>query len=209
MKNSNLRYAAYISGSGSNIKKVVESNSNLSKKIKLIFSDNSNKAIKEMCNKNDIIYVEYDPSSKILFSDYMLRTFEKYNIDYCFSFGTKLLKGDILIKYKNRIINFHPSLLPHFPGFNAIDKAIESNVKIIGNTTHFIDESIDGGPIILQSVVHVEKFFENGYESIIEEQIVLMEKIDMLLTTDRIHVENGKVKIENANYFITQIYPDV
>lgn len=215
MEESNFRYAVYISGVGTNIKKVINKNSDLSRKIKLIISDNKeNNIVKELCKQNNIIYIEFEfkgikKNKSIAFSDYLLDELEKNDIDYCFSFGTCILKGNILEKYKYKIINFHPSILPHFPGLKAIDKAIESNVNIIGNTAHFIDENIDTGPIILQNVVHKEMFLKNGYDAVLEGQVVLMEKIDRLLSEDRIHIVEEKVKIDNANYFVSNIYPEV
>ncbi|MBR5597731.1 MAG: hypothetical protein IKW30_10045 [Lachnospiraceae bacterium] len=211
---NSLRYAVYVSGSGTNIKKVLQRKINLISKIKIIITDNANIELEELCKQKNIKYKLYVHEDTVRnksesFSDYLLTHLIGNKIDFCFSFGTCILKGKLLEIYKNKIINFHPSLLPHFAGLNAIDKAIESNVKIIGNTAHFIDENIDTGPIILQNVVHVENFLNNGYEVILEEQIVLMEKIDILLTEDRLHVIDNKVLIDNANYTKSNIYPDI
>ena len=58
-------------------------------------------------------------------------------------------------KYKNKLINIHPSLLPAFPGANAVADTLEYGVKISGVTVHFVDEDMDSGPIIAQNVVPV------------------------------------------------------
>ena len=65
----------------------------------------------------------------------------------------RLLAGALLSRYRGRLFNIHPSLLPAFPGLNPIDQQLGSDARILGNTVHMIDASIDGGPIVMQSVV--------------------------------------------------------
>jgi phosphoribosylglycinamide formyltransferase 1 len=62
----------------------------------------------------------------------------------------ELLGPDLIARFRGRIINVHPALLPAFPGVGAIEKALEHGVKVIGVTVHFVDEGVDSGPIILQ-----------------------------------------------------------
>ena len=66
------------------------------------------------------------------------------------------LVGDVLLAaYENRIINIHPSLLPSFPGKDAIGQAFAHGVKVTGVTVHFVDAGMDTGPIIAQRAVDV------------------------------------------------------
>lgn len=67
----------------------------------------------------------------------------------------KLLPDFIVQEYENRIINIHPSLLPAFQGMHAIRRAFEYGVKITGCTTHFVDSTLDGGKVILQTIVKI------------------------------------------------------
>jgi phosphoribosylglycinamide formyltransferase-1 len=67
----------------------------------------------------------------------------------------RLLMGDIMNEYKLKIINLHYSLLPAFSGFQALDRAIEKGVKFCGATVHFVDESVDDGPIIAQALLPI------------------------------------------------------
>lgn len=62
----------------------------------------------------------------------------------------ELLSAPFVARFRNRIINVHPALLPSFPGLEAIDRALEHGVKVTGVTVHFVDEGVDSGPIILQ-----------------------------------------------------------
>ncbi|HAO67050.1 MAG TPA: phosphoribosylglycinamide formyltransferase, partial [Verrucomicrobiales bacterium] len=67
----------------------------------------------------------------------------------------RILKGDFLKAFPNRVINIHPSLLPSFPGLEAWKQALEYGVKYTGCTVHFVDQGIDTGAIILQETVPV------------------------------------------------------
>jgi phosphoribosylglycinamide formyltransferase-1 len=68
----------------------------------------------------------------------------------------RLLSPQFIEAFRGRILNIHPSLLPSFPGLDAQRQAIEYGVKWTGCTVHFVDETLDGGPIIAQEIVPVE-----------------------------------------------------
>jgi phosphoribosylglycinamide formyltransferase 1 len=74
----------------------------------------------------------------------------------CLAGYMRLLSGDFVSAFPNRIINIHPSLLPAFPGLDAQRQAVEYGVKISGCTVHFVDERLDHGAIILQRAVEVK-----------------------------------------------------
>jgi phosphoribosylglycinamide formyltransferase-1 len=67
----------------------------------------------------------------------------------------RILKGDFLRAFENRVINIHPSLLPAFPGLEAWKQAFDYGVKVVGCTVHFVEQGIDTGPIIAQQTVPV------------------------------------------------------
>jgi phosphoribosylglycinamide formyltransferase-1 len=69
----------------------------------------------------------------------------------------RVLKLPFLMKFEGRIINLHPSLLPSFPGLDAIGQAFRRGVKITGCTVHYVTADIDGGPIIDQAAVRIEE----------------------------------------------------
>jgi len=73
----------------------------------------------------------------------------------CLAGYMRLLSPVFIAAYRGRILNIHPSLLPAFPGLDAQRQAIEHGVKFSGCTVHFVDETLDGGPIITQRVVPV------------------------------------------------------
>jgi len=67
----------------------------------------------------------------------------------------RILKGDFLRAFHERVVNIHPSLLPAFPGLEAWKQALDSGVKVTGCTVHFVDQGVDSGPIIAQETVPV------------------------------------------------------
>jgi phosphoribosylglycinamide formyltransferase-1 len=67
----------------------------------------------------------------------------------------RILKGDFLRAFHQRVVNIHPSLLPAFPGLEAWKQALEHGVKVTGCTVHFVDQGVDSGPIIAQETVPV------------------------------------------------------
>ena len=73
----------------------------------------------------------------------------------CLAGYMRLLSSYFIEAYRNRILNIHPSLLPAFPGLDAPARVIEHGVKWTGCTVHFVDETLDGGPIVGQKVVPV------------------------------------------------------
>jgi phosphoribosylglycinamide formyltransferase-1 len=67
----------------------------------------------------------------------------------------ELLTPDFIDRFRDRIVNVHPSLLPAFPGLRAIERAVEAGVERTGVTVHFVDEGVDTGPIVLQEALEL------------------------------------------------------
>ena len=81
---------------------------------------------------------------------------QQHQVDLvCLAGYMRLLSPDFLSAYHNRILNIHPSLLPAFPGLDAQQQALKHGVKFSGCTVHFVDQTLDGGPIIAQRIVPV------------------------------------------------------
>jgi phosphoribosylglycinamide formyltransferase-1 len=67
----------------------------------------------------------------------------------------QLLSPGFLERFRGRVINVHPALLPAFPGLHAVQQALDYGVKVFGVTVHFVDEGVDTGPVILQRAVEL------------------------------------------------------
>lgn len=210
-----MNIAFYVSGKASRLEKILEGNFKLLEDVKLVFSDDADTLfLKPVLLQRGIAYElldhkKIDKSLKrsLVISNALLKALKAKEIDYCFCFGRHLLKGEILTQYENKIINFHPAILPFFPGMDAIDQAIEAKVKVLGNTAHFIDQGMDTGPIIMQNVISVEVFKEKGYAGVLDYQLIMIEKIHEWLRLDMISVKSGEVVIEGSNNTEAVFFP--
>jgi len=108
----------------------------------------------------------------------------------CLAGYMRLLSPYFISAFPQRILNIHPSLLPSFPGLEAQKQALDYGVKFAGCTVHFVDENLDAGPIILQSVVPVE---DNDTEESLSARVLKEEH--------RIYSEAVKIVLE-GNYKI-------
>ena len=87
----------------------------------------------------------------------------------CLAGFMRIISPEFVKKYKNRIINIHPALLPAFPGLDSQKQALEYGVKYSGCTVHFVDSGMDTGPIIIQSIVKIK---ENDTEETLAKRIL-------------------------------------
>ena len=95
--------------------------------------------------------------NRAMHEDAVLRALDSARPDYIALAGyMRFLSAPFIERWRNRIVNIHPSLLPSFPGVDAQAQAVAYGVKVSGCTVHFVDEDLDSGPIILQAVVPVQ-----------------------------------------------------
>lgn len=216
-----MKYGFYISGKSSRLKNFLnQDKSSVFEQIHVVVSDYPvEKQLKELIIiKHRIKLIEFDYShlegktskeKSLDFSNFLLESLSNSSIDYCFSFGSHILSGELLEKYQNRIINFHPALLPMFPGIKAIDQASDYvNVLLVGNTAHFIDSGVDTGPIIMQSVIPIMNFKKtHNYDLILDLQILMLNSLIDIINNGDLILHNNSVYIRNADYSAFNIYP--
>ncbi len=104
----------------------------------------------------------------------VMRTLAKHGVTprnglVCLAGFMRIISPGFVKKYKNRIINIHPALLPAFPGLDSQKQALEHGAKYSGCTVHFVDTEMDSGPIIIQAVVKVK---ENDTEESLSKRIL-------------------------------------
>ena len=111
----------------------------------------------------------------------------------------KLVGKTIIGKFKNRIMNIHPALLPSFKGICAQKDAVDYGVKISGATVHFVDEGMDSGPIIIQTSVIVkdDDTPEKLAERILKEEHRIYPEAIKLFSEGKIEISGRRVKIKN------------
>ncbi|HOW52798.1 MAG TPA: phosphoribosylglycinamide formyltransferase [bacterium] len=129
----------------------------------------------------------------------LLEAIVSYPVDLIVLAGfMRVLSPYFLSRFPGKIINIHPSLLPAFPGVDAQHQAFDHGVKISGCTVHFVDESLDGGPILLQKAV--ERLdgdtTEDLRQRILTEEHKLLSEAIEIVTTGRYRVSNRYVRVE-------------
>ncbi|MDE1838892.1 MAG: phosphoribosylglycinamide formyltransferase [Thaumarchaeota archaeon] len=107
----------------------------------------------------------------------LVSVLEKYEVTpqnglICLAGFMRIMSPEFIRHYKGRIMNIHPAILPSFPGLHSQRQALEYGVKYSGCTVHFVDEGVDTGPIILQSVVKIK---DNDTEESISKKILKQE----------------------------------
>jgi len=117
----------------------------------------------------------------------------------CLAGIMRIISPYFIKKYKNRILNIHPALLPAFPGLDAQKQAIQFGAKISGCTVHIVDEGVDTGPVIIQDVV---KISNNDTEKTLSKKILVKEhkiypKAVELFAKKKISIKGRTVKIKN------------
>lgn len=115
----------------------------------------------------------------------------------CLAGFMRILSPEFIKKYKNKILNIHPAILPAFPGLDAQKQAIDSGVRYSGCTVHFVDEGIDTGPILVQEIVKVRS---NDTEETLAKRILAKEhkaypEAVRLIAERKINVVGRRVKI--------------
>ena len=201
------RIAVFASGFGSNLQALIDYNKNHSLKgeIVLVFSNNKDANALNRAKKNKIKTVSMDPSTYSTREQYdtkIIELLEEEKIDIIVLAGYMLLLSQGFVrKFKNRIINIHPALLPSFKGTHGIKDAYEYGAKVTGVTVHFVDEGLDSGPIILQQAVDIDQ--DESVEELEEKIHRIEHKIYPLAVKyfceDRLKIEGKKVKILNKN----------
>jgi len=119
----------------------------------------------------------------------------------CLAGYMRLLSPYFIAAFPNRILNIHPSLLPSFPGLEAQRQALEHGVKIAGCTVHFVDESLDAGPIILQASVAVRNDDTEATlsERILREEHRIYSEAVRIVLEGRYRIEGRRVLIQPEN----------
>ena len=159
--NKKVKIAVLVSGGGTNLQALIDAQKKeilKSGKIELVISNNSNAFALKRAEENNIPFEIID---KKIFEEKLKEILLSYKIELIVLAGfTAILPASFVKDYDKRIINIHPSLIPSFCGkcFYGIkvhEAALKKGVKITGATTHFVNEIVDGGEIIMQKAVEV------------------------------------------------------
>jgi phosphoribosylglycinamide formyltransferase-1 len=151
------------SGRGSNLEAIILNKERgvLQAGIAVVISDNQNARALELARAHNVKALWVDPGPKKTwllpeFEEKYVQTLKDHNVDLvCLAGFMRIIKQPLLTAFAGRILNIHPSLLPAFPGLEVQKKALEWGVKFSGCTVHFVDDTVDGGPIVTQAAVAI------------------------------------------------------
>ena len=153
-----INIAVLASGSGTNLQALIDA-SDLGADICLVVSDRPGAAALRRAEAVGIesrVVPWADFDSRAEFTKTILGEIESSGAQAVVLAGfMRVLSGELIGVFRNRVLNIHPSLLPAFPGANAVQQALDQGVKVTGVTVHFVDEEVDHGPIIAQRAVPV------------------------------------------------------
>jgi phosphoribosylglycinamide formyltransferase-1 len=109
----------------------------------------------------------------------------------------QLLSPDFVARFRNRVINVHPALLPSFPGIDAVQQAIDHGSKVTGVTVHFVDEGVDSGPIIMQRPVIIpsSRDWDETEELIHETEHTLLPETIRLIAAGRVSFDQSNPRV--------------
>lgn len=155
------RIGILISGRGSNMLALVDAVDEgriPGAEIALVVSDHADAAGLARANERGIktSAIERNEGPREEHERAIVAALQEHDVDFvCLAGYMRVLSNYFINAYRNRILNIHPSLLPAFPGLDVHARVLESGVKWSGCTVHFVDETLDGGPIVAQKIVPV------------------------------------------------------
>ena len=184
------------SGRGSNLEAIIRNikNGTLHANLACVISDREDARALQLARDHGYKAIYLDPGPKKTwllpeFEENYVKTLQEYKVDLlCLAGFMRVIKKPLLTAYAGRILNIHPSLLPAFPGLGVQQKALDYGVKFSGCTVHFVDDTVDGGPIIVQAAVPI------------------MDDDDAEILADRILKEEHRIYTEAINLVVSGKY---
>ena len=190
---------------GTDLQSVIDAigSKQLSSKISVVISNKEDAYILERAKKHNIeaVFIDSKGKKRKEFDREVNSTLERYNVDLILLIGyMRILSPGFVNKWKNKIMNIHPSLLPAFAGEMDKDvhaKVLKSGVKETGCTLHFVAEDVDAGPIIMQKKVEIDKneTVDSLREKVQKTEQEVIVKALKLYEDGKVKIEEGKVKI--------------
>ncbi len=204
-----LNLAILISGRGSNMESILKSIKKKKIPIKpiIVISNKSDAKgldiAKKLGVKTEVVESKGFKGDRWEYDKKIIKVLEENNVTQknglvCLAGFMRIISPQFVQKYKNRIINMHPALLPAFPGLDAQKQALEYGAKYSGCTVHFVDDGVDTGPIILQSIVKIK---DDDTEETLSKRILKEEHKAYPKAIELI--AKGKIKINGRRAFVS------
>ncbi len=205
-----LKVAVLVSGGGTNLQAILDAIDNrtiTNAKVEVVISNNKNAYALERAKNHGIEALCVSPKdyeTRDAFNEAFLEKLDSYNPDLVVLAGfLVVIPEQMIAKYRNHIINIHPSLIPSFCGtgyygLKVHEGVLKRGVKVTGATVHFVDEGTDTGPIILQKAVEVQ---QDDTPEILQRRVmeqaewIIMPKAIDLIANGKVSVVDGRVRI--------------
>lgn len=207
-----LKIVVMVSGGGTNLQAIIDGVKDgkiTNTEIAGVISNNRNAYALKRAEENKIPGLCISPKdyeSREIFNEKLLEAVDEFAPDLIVLAGfLVVIPPAMTAKYKNRMINIHPSLIPSFcgKGFYGLkvhEAALERGVKVVGATVHFVDEGTDTGPIILQKAVEVQ---QGDTPEVLQRRV--MEQAEWIILPRAIDlIANGKVRVEDHRTWIEE-----
>lgn len=207
-----LKIVVMVSGGGTNLQAIIDGVKGrkiTNTQIAGVISNNRNAYALKRAEENKIPGLCISPKdyeSREIFNEKLLEAVDGFAPDLIVLAGfLVVIPPEMTAKYKNRMINIHPSLIPSFcgKGFYGLkvhEAALERGVKVVGATVHFVDEGTDTGPIILQKAVEVQ---QGDTPEVLQRRV--MEQAEWIILPRAIDlIANGKVRVEDHRTWIEE-----
>lgn len=206
-----LKVAVLVSGGGTNLQAILDAIDNgtiTNAKVEVVISNNKNAYALERAKNHGIEALCISPKdygTRDAFNKAFLEKLDDFQPDLIVLAGfLVVIPKQMIEKYRNRIINIHPSLIPSFCGtgyygLKVHEGVLSRGVKVTGATVHFVDEGTDTGPIILQKAVEVE---QDDTPEILQRRVmekaewIIMPKAIDLIANGKVSVVDGRVRID-------------
>jgi len=214
----NLRVCVLASGGGTDLQSIIDASEKnmIDAEVVLVISDCKDAFCLKRAEKHKIscFFINPQSTTKKKHELEINKKIIEHNVDLVVCAGyMRILSNEFVKKWNGRLINIHPALLPSFKGANGQGDALDYGVKISGCTTHFMDEHVDHGPIILQAAVKVmpndnrDKLAKRVLD--IEHQI--LPRTVQLFAENRLKIKGRKVEIKKGDSWKDKykIFPDV
>ncbi len=191
-----MKAVILISGNGSNLQSIIDHSDRIDLQISAVISNNERAfGLKraESANINTHFVNPIKFNSRDAFDNELITIIDKLGVELIILAGyMKILSPLFIHHFSGKILNIHPSLLPKYPGLNTHQKAINAAEKQHGASVHFVTEKLDGGPIISQEIVNIDK---NETEStlakkVLEKEHILYPKVIHWYTQNRLQLLN-------------------
>jgi phosphoribosylglycinamide formyltransferase-1 len=205
-----LNLGILISGRGSNMEAILKAikKQNIPINPSVVISNNPKakglKMAQRLGVKTEVVESKGFDGTKWEYDQKIIKILSRYGVTeknglVCLAGFMRIISPEFIRKYKNRILNIHPAILPSFPGLHAQKQAVEYGVKYSGCTVHFVDEGVDTGPIILQAVVKVRDSDteETLAKRILSKEHIIYPQAIKLVAEERILITGRKTIIKN------------